>query len=272
MNTSCGGPAKGVVFIRSVSAFTIVLGIIMMGIDIAVYNYLSNFKVGAWWSAFFIILTGILGSISTNRGIIIACCVVSIIAVIVGIVGSSLDGAANSFIKQLQACSSPNAPVTLYGNSDYYSQAGLCATNNFATGTTFNCACVTTAAVSSGSGASTTFDYGNCFNFNFQQSDQTDCNNIMDNYSHLLGAATAFDVLALFSVLMLSILTCRSLCCLESKDLADSLVGSSPTTVIVVDSPYNQGGAVYDNPTVYVHQQPVAYGVPVQQQGKQPYQ
>jgi hypothetical protein len=75
---SCDQPAEKQVLLRSFAGVTLLFGIGELIVDLIVYRDLDSPKVGAWWAAIIILVSGVLGLISTSRGVVIATCVISV--------------------------------------------------------------------------------------------------------------------------------------------------------------------------------------------------
>jgi UPF0716 family protein affecting phage T7 exclusion len=72
----CDQPAQKQVLLRVFGGVTLVLSVIEFLVDIVVYNELSSPKLGAWWAAIVIIVTAVLGVISTSRCALLPMCLV----------------------------------------------------------------------------------------------------------------------------------------------------------------------------------------------------
>ncbi len=151
-------------------------------------------------------------------------CVFSIIAIILGLSASLVNGSSAAAIKNIATCSSPSGQ--LFGSLDVQF-AGL-ALNCSSTNPSFDCACVTAINIDT------------CLLFD----GRTNCNDITGHYLQILQASTAFSVLALLSVFALSLVTCCSLCC--PGYLGDDQLDMPPAGV--------RYGA--DPPPAYAHTQP----------------
>jgi hypothetical protein len=190
---SCDQPAEKQVLLRSFAGVTLLFGIGELIVDLVVYRDHASPKVGAWWAAIIILVSGVLGLISTSRGVVIATCVVSIIAVIVGVIGCAVDGIANTVVTSLEACVSyPEGTVS--GDSSYTNTV-----ENSCSFYTDQCCCVT-------NDNAVFFYRGGIVN-------NDNCQNILGEYTQALHGSIALDLLATFAVFALSIVTCISVCC-----------------------------------------------------------
>jgi uncharacterized membrane protein len=68
----CQSPAEGQIFLRLAGAVTMVLSLGQFIAGLIVYNAVTSPKLGAWWAAIVIFVSGVLGVISLNRGVVIA--------------------------------------------------------------------------------------------------------------------------------------------------------------------------------------------------------
>lgn len=136
------------------------------------------------------------------RGIVVAICILSIIAVILELVASINDGAYASIAKAVQTCAT--SLTTYTGSGDYSLDAVQCwqyYDSNANAYQTYDCMCVVGQVGS---------NITDCFPFNIQSNN---CNDVPGKYASILGAAAAFDVFSLLSIFVVSVLSCCSLCC-----------------------------------------------------------
>lgn len=238
-DTSCGAPALGVKYLQSMGSVTLLMSIISFGIAVGLDSYLSSPKIGYWYTALITAFTGLFAILARTRGVVISTCVISVIAIILGLSSSFLNGADGQILESIVACSTPSYQI--YGNKDYTMLAMNC-TNDYPK---VDCACVTTSE---------------CYAFN----GKSDCNLITSEYAHMVHAATAFDVLALFAVFTLSILTCCSLCCPGSLGDEDPTLEDRYAPNVGAAYAVSQPGVVYVGTVAMEPQaqpnQPVPYG------------
>jgi hypothetical protein len=64
---SCDQPPAHQMLVRSFAAATFLFGVGELIVDLVVYDDLSSPKIGAWWAAIVILVSGVLGLISTSR-------------------------------------------------------------------------------------------------------------------------------------------------------------------------------------------------------------
>ena len=58
--------SEGLTPLRMAAVVAIVVGLITIGLDSAVYDYLINVKYGAWWAALCVVIVGIVAIISKS--------------------------------------------------------------------------------------------------------------------------------------------------------------------------------------------------------------
>ncbi len=134
----------------------------------------------------------------SNRGVVVAACVMSVLSILVAFIGVVIDGVGNTQIGSMETCASTTSyyatdEYVYYGNKAYDDATFVCIQTYYASDT--DCYCVDSKSA--------------CFFLN----GQTDCGVILSSYSTNLKAAIAMDVLCFVSVLAFSIVTCFSICC-----------------------------------------------------------
>jgi len=184
---------------RVLGIFLVLFSIIELGVGGAVYGYLQNVSVGAWWCAMFTLITGFFAISSKNRNMVIAGCVASVISVILTLVGASVDGSAHSVFAGELGCLNTNT-FTYTGSSTAKQSAYYCAgVYNYYTYTSadsWQCVCT---------------DNTLCYGYNLVSGNN--CGGILLTYTPNLGASTAFCSILCIMVFAYSVLTCCTVCC-----------------------------------------------------------
>lgn len=194
-----------VLLLRIIGSFTLIFGVVEIGLGFGIFTFLNHMKLGAWWVGIITSIAGLCAIAAFNKGWVTATCVVASAACITAVVGAALDGIGSLTFQNLTACSSannPNSQIYNYGSAtDYqYSNACLAAASPLVPGV---CYCVT----SGGSACSALSLSGSALYYH------QDCGNILTTYANSLTASTAFSVLCFVNVFTLFILSCVMLCC-----------------------------------------------------------
>jgi hypothetical protein len=74
----CDQPAEKAVLLRVFGGIVLLFSVGELIVDMVVYRDLTNPKVGAWWAAVVIVVSSVLALISTSRGVVIACMILSV--------------------------------------------------------------------------------------------------------------------------------------------------------------------------------------------------
>jgi hypothetical protein len=142
--------------------------------------------------------------------------VISIFAILAGVVGCFLDGLGGHIIDSLTACASgpntrasasayPGTGVTLSGDSSHYLSAYNCYADYIHLNN--DCVCVSAREAGYGNTANT------CYFYNGNIVSSQHCDSLFTTYPKTIKGAVAMDALVTFLILVLSILTCTTLFC-----------------------------------------------------------
>jgi hypothetical protein len=192
--------------IRVFGVLTLFFSIIEFGVGGAVYSFLDNYNLGAFWVSLLALFAGFCATGSLNRGWVTGACVLASISIPIAFVASIRDGLSSPGFLLLSACASGHTSSTgvkLYGDKSDHMAAQMCLMGSGAAFVQHGCYCVTAGGSACGQYtlSSTTM------------SAKMDCGNVLTTYSSGLAASTAMCVLLLLLVLCLSIISCVILCC-----------------------------------------------------------
>lgn len=139
------------------------------------------------------------------RGIVVVICVISIVAVILGIAVSIIDGNAAAIYHNVEACAHPtgNNTFSYFGDSNYFDLAQNCSISKL----NYDCACVSSVTG------------GDCLYLD----GRPNCDLVSTKFVSMLRAATAFNVFTLLAVFGLSVSSCCSLCCPQNGCIVSTL-------------------------------------------------
>ena len=84
-----------------------------MGVGVTSFYY-TDTHVGGWWAAIVSLVCGILGIVSYPRGTVIIACIVSVLAMIISLTASILDGLAANLLESQRSCMSPSGEVRYF--------------------------------------------------------------------------------------------------------------------------------------------------------------
>ncbi len=136
------------------------------------------------------------------RSVVVIGMVCSIIAVIIAIVATAVDGASYTVFNNYEACLSPSTGK-VYGDQSYTTMLHNTCDFNGQSEPTSRCYCVSD-------------DNDLCWEYDLANGN-TDCNDILTTYPQLLSVSFAFALLCTLATLTYSLFTCVSSCCTTSK-------------------------------------------------------
>lgn len=197
---------------RILGTLTFVFGIVELGLGGTVYNFLSNVKLGAWWCAIGVVISGFIGSLPKNKRWVLVTCVFSSLSCVLTALGAYYDGSNSITYQNLSACSSTDKstyqPVNK-GNSADFKASSMCMVEK-AESKYDVCYCVSEGG--GHCGEYTISKYGTALGLH--------CGDFLTTYANALTASAAFCALSFIMVVSLSILSCIVLCCpiCRSKD------------------------------------------------------
>ncbi len=246
------------------SSVVLLLGIIEIIASLVTLRDTSGHYIGGWYLGMFCTFAGIRGSYLSGRRALNWLVVLSFFALIVCVIGTSLQAANYNFVNSLQACSEysdgvPNTcqtyggngaynmtGYTCTGNDDYYPQAYACELSWVLDGsdTSDECSCVSST------------DSTDCYNYENMNS----CTDLLNKAPKDLHACYAVGILCLIACIVLLFLATASLksplwlATQEEIDAGEEEYRESLPTVAVVTvtSPAhmsNAGDAYVLNPT-----------------------
>ena len=178
--------ANSLLVLRLVGSVTIFLALFEFGLGGALYNFLINVKLGAWYVGILSFFAGICAVVSINKAWIISTFVIASAAAVVSVVGAALDGVSSHAFRAITACvsiSDATSKYKHYGLQRDYAIAEECA-NSFTTVVSDGCYCVSRNRRTCNEYALST--YAKFY-------DQ-DCGNIITTYSDTMATSTAFCV------------------------------------------------------------------------------
>lgn len=207
-------PAAGVNILRISATIIIILSIISIGVDLGVYTYVSNVKIGAFWVGIIALPASLMALYPNKRSLVISICVFASIAVIVGIIGSIVDGVGALVVSNIKTCA--NAAGKVWGDA-HNLNAGICI---LAYGNQHDLVCT---------------DNSSCLFYD----GRTNGDDIMKTFKSMLQAAVVFNVIVTILTFYLSIVTCVNLCGCCVSQCGDS--NAIPTADVRLDpiSPNN---------------------------------
>lgn len=207
----------GFYLLRSWGAVAFGVSIIQIGITSSVYEKIDTFHLGAWWLGFSICVASLAAVVANNRISVYIACILSIMAFITGVFGSTIDFYAAHAFEGIQGCTGSDGKF-FYGHSFAINPTESCySTYSFEN---HNCYCIlsTNSTLTPFGTPSTTNNGITCLMFdgNLVQgsTSRTDaCSALFTVWSPQLHAAAYFDVLATIAILVVSVLSCMVLCC-----------------------------------------------------------
>jgi len=201
-------PAKAVNVLRITGIVLLILSVISIGIDIGVYTYLTNPKIGAFWIAVITIPAALLALHPIKKSIVTSVCVLTSIGCVVGLIGSIVDGIGASIVSNLKTCYTKSGKV--YGDTNNF-YAAICSINYLQY---HDIVCT---------------DNTSCLFYD----GRSNGDDIMITYKGLLQAAVAFNVIITIVVFILSIFSCVNLCNCCTNQCGDS--DAVPTVDVPMD-------------------------------------
>jgi hypothetical protein len=193
------------------AGLTLAVSIVSIGIDIAIYTALESPKIGAFWLSIPSIIASVIAFFVTAPGPTIAVSVFATFAVVMGVVGSVVDGIASSVLMALTACINKSLDVTGSYSSDVALYLTLSAINNNIDDNTVIC---TQKSMTAG------LIYRGTSNGDY----------ILGAYNQLVYVGMIFDVITLgMSFALMCIAYHISCCCRPKGDLAQA---AQPVQVI----------------------------------------
>jgi hypothetical protein len=213
--------------IRVLSLIGIVMGVTELCVAIPIYEFLTNVKLGAWWSVVLIILAGLLSGVFGNaRGWIVLGCILASMGTIVGGIGAATDAISGRIFNNLDLCAQPTLqgqtsltagfdfyPPNPATNSSAYEGVHDCFINqlSFHPVTTSSCYCT-----SVGVHTETTSTVNSCGYYVLSASAVAgggNCGDIATTYAGNLKTSGILVMAATLVCFALSVVGCTSLCC-----------------------------------------------------------
>jgi len=186
--------------IRAGGAIVFILGLIQFIFSIEVYTFMENVKVGGWWAALLVMVTGIFGAIGLNKGFSVSSMIFAILGFILCIIASIVDSIASAIVSSLVTCAA-NDSNELWGEQ---SDEQVSAARGCAILSNEDCSCVA----------------GNPKTCYWYTPTNADCGEVLTTYDSLLGRAYIMHIVGIIACLVFSIFLCTSVCCAPAVQVA----------------------------------------------------
>lgn len=190
--------------LRIIGALCIIFSIIEICVGAAVYDYLLNLRLGAWWCGIPTLFAGICSALSLNRSYVIATCVFASLAFVITLAGAVTDGLSSTIFHGISACMTTDSFTdvkSFYGNAASYDAAEACQIAN-SNSVINGCYCVGAKSFCGEYTLSSSSIYA-----------KQNCGNILTNYRGALATSTTFCVVSFVTVFCLSLITGTLLLC-----------------------------------------------------------
>ena len=180
--------------IRAAGVLTLAIGVAQLLVTIETYQYISHPRNGLFWSSIFTIVTGLFGSLPTNKFMIIYCMLFSFIGAVLDFVGVVQDTTASSIVNSLEACVYSDDlfgfdDYRYYGNERFNLNAAYCTTAYWKKDV--DCYCVNSD--------------NKCYLY--AGAPDNDCGNVLVGYLQCLSVSSYISLIAMVSCINVFILT-----------------------------------------------------------------
>ena len=205
-----------------------VLGLILFALSIVEFYVGAHIRgfifssFGAFYVGVFSFITSVSALSSYNGYTVVITCVFSALSVIVGILGTSLDGIGVVVFSSIEACldSSFNYyPANGYATSKYQAENVLiCASSIAQNYASNNCYCISTfnsTVIITADGSQK--ELSGCWVFGIHN-DDLDCGGLVNMLPNYLKASAAICAAIIFFSLVTSVITCCTLYCCKKQE------------------------------------------------------
>lgn len=226
-----------VIVLRILGLILLVLSIaeVVIGSKIRLYIYTS---FGSYYVAIFSIVSSISSLISVNVGCVIVACVFSVLSVLVGIVGTTLDAIGYIVFDSIEGCLNNEYSYSYapgYNSAKYIAEnIGVCTTTIIADNNPNYCYCISSfnsTVIINADGSQK--ELSGCWQFDIMDN-SLNCNGLINDLPNYLKESASICGAIIFFSFILAVITCCSLCYPKTRQAENIFV------VTTLNQPLNQ--------------------------------